>query len=67
MSKLYPHVISTKASSHIYTSQWPVIDVQKAQLSQRDRAMRRVSSNLANCNATVEKLLVRQVLNKSNL
>jgi len=37
---------------------------QKAQLSPRDRAMRRVSRNLANCHATVQKLLVRQVLNQ---
>ena len=35
---------------------------QEAQLSPRDRAMRRVSWNLANCHATV-----RQVLNKSKL
>jgi len=32
-----------------------------------DRAMRRVSWNLASCDATVQKLLVRQVLNKSKL
>jgi len=37
---------------------------QKAQLSPRDRAMRRVSLNLVNCHATVQKLLVRQVLNQ---
>jgi len=36
---------------------------QEAQLSPRDRAMRRVSWNLANCHATVQKLLV-QVLNQ---
>ena len=40
---------------------------QEAQLSLRDRAMRRVSWNLANCHATVQKLLVRQVLDKSKL
>ena len=40
---------------------------QKAQLSPRDRAMRRVSRNLAICHATFQKLLVRQVLNKSKL
>ena len=40
---------------------------QEAQLSPRDRAMRCVSWNLANFHATVEKLLVRQVLNKSKL
>ena len=31
---------------------------QKAQLSPSDRAMRFVSSNLANCHATVQKLLI---------
>ena len=41
--------------------------LQEAQLSPRDRAMRRVTWNLANCHATVQKLLVRQVLNKLNL
>ena len=35
---------------------------QEAQLPPMDRAMRRVSSNLANCHTTVQKLLVRQVL-----
>ena len=40
---------------------------QEAHLSPRDRAMRRVSWNLASCHATVQKLLVRQVLNKSKL
>ena len=40
---------------------------EEAQLSPRDRAMRGVSWNLANCHATVQKLLVRQVLNKSKL
>ena len=37
---------------------------QKAQLSPSDRAMRLVSSNLANYHATVQKLLIRQVLIK---
>jgi len=40
---------------------------QEAQQSPSDRAMRLVSSNLANYHATVQKLLVRQVLNKSKL
>ena len=39
--------------------------VQEAQLSPRDRAMRRVNWNLANCHATVQKLLIRQALTKS--
>jgi len=37
---------------------------QEAQLSPSDRAMRLVSSNLANCHATVQKILIRQVLIK---
>jgi len=37
---------------------------QEAQLSQSDRVMRLVSSNLANNHATVTKLLIRQVLTK---
>ena len=35
---------------------------QEAQLSPRNRAMRRVSWNIVNCRATVQKLLLRQVL-----
>jgi len=35
---------------------------QEAQLSPSDRAMRLVSSNFANYHATVQKLLIRQVL-----
>ena len=37
---------------------------QEAQLSPSDRAMRLVSSNLVNYHATVQKLLIRQVLAK---
>ena len=37
---------------------------QEAQLSPSDRAMRLVSSNLASSHATVQKLLIRQVLTK---
>jgi len=37
---------------------------QEAQLSPSDRAMRLASSNLANYHATVQKLLIRQVLTK---
>jgi len=37
---------------------------QEAQLSPRDRAMRRISWNLANCHAAVQKLLVWQVVNQ---
>jgi len=45
---------------------WILVE-QEAQLSLSDRAMRRVSWNVANYHATVQKLLVRQVLNKSKL
>jgi len=38
--------------------------LQEAQLSPSDRAMHLVSSNLANYHATVQKLLIRQVLTK---
>jgi len=37
---------------------------QEAQLSPSDRAMRLVSSNQTNYHATVQKLLIRQVLTK---
>jgi len=37
---------------------------QEAQLSPSDRAMRLVSSNLANYHATVQKLFIRQILTK---
>ena len=40
------------------------VSQQEAQLSPRDRAMRLVSSNLANYHATVQKLLIRQALTK---
>jgi len=53
-------VLPTGTLSQLWT-------LQEAQLSPKDRAMRRVSWNLANCHATVQKLLVRQVLNKSKL
>ena len=39
-------------------------NVQEAQLSPNDRAMRLVSSNLANYHAAVQKLLIRQVMTK---
>ena len=53
---------------HLHTERRAGIGIkQEAQLSPRDRAMHPVSWNLANCHATVQKLLVRQVLNKSML
>ena len=42
----------------------PLQNQQEAQLSPSDHAMRLVSSNLASCHATVQKLLIRQVLTK---
>ena len=42
----------------------PRMSRQEAQLSPIDRAMRLVSSNFANYHATVQKLLIRQVLTK---
>ena len=51
-------------SSMLHGSEtWPV-GKEEAQLSPSDRAMRLVSSNLANYHATVHKLLIRQVLTK---
>ena len=41
-----------------------IVVKQEAPLSPRDRAMRLVSSNLANYHATVQKILIRQVLTK---
>ena len=41
-----------------------VLERQEAQLSPSDRAMRLVSSNLANNHTAVQKLLIRQVLTK---
>jgi len=49
---------------HGTTPPHPQIIVQEAQLSPSDRAMRLISSNLASCHATVQKLLLRQVLTK---
>ena len=40
------------------------VSQQEAQLSPSDRAMRLVGSNLTNYHATVQKLLIRQVLTK---
>ena len=40
------------------------MDINKKLSYRRDRAMRLVSRNLANCHATVQKLLIRQVLIK---
>jgi len=45
-------------------SRWAEHLKQEAHLSPSDSAMRLVSSNLANYHATVQKLLIRQVLTK---
>jgi len=50
--------------SHWYEFLYSSLVKQEAQLSPSDRAMRLVSSNLARCHATVQKLLIRQVLTK---
>jgi len=50
--------------SAYYASSGNNVKQQEAQLSPMDRAMRRVSWNLANCHTTVQKLLVRQVLHQ---
>ena len=59
----YMHTKRFMIHTYIHTH----IHNKKTQLSPRDRAMRRVSWNLVNCHATVQKLLVRQVPNKSKL
>ena len=53
------HLFSVRLSVEVSNSQ-----TQEAQLSLSDRAMRLVSSNIANYHATVQKLLIRQVLTK---
>ena len=61
------HMISASQSTVChYNDKWSRdrLTLQEAQLSLRDHAMRLVSWNLANWYATVQKLLVRQVLNQ---
>ena len=53
------HFCLRSSSSGVHQYLW-----QEAQLLPRDRVMRLVSSNLANYHATVQKLLIRQVLTK---
>ena len=48
----------------LYQTVSRLLVAQETQLSPRDRAMLPVSSNLANYHATVQKLLIRQVLTK---
>ena len=67
---LFPHV-SSSSKLRLLDVLNPFITLhgrhlQEAQLSPMDRAMRRVNWNLANCHATVQKLLIRQVLTKSS-
>jgi len=57
----------TRQRTQFKRRNWPEIQIriiQEAQLSPSDRVMRLVSSNLANYHATVQKLLIRQVLTK---
>ena len=55
--------VNFQSTGHV--ARGPYRNKQEAQLSPRDRAMRRVNWNLANCHATVQKLLIRQVLTKT--
>ena len=55
---------SVDESTNISSDFFSVLFEQEAQLLPSDRAMRLVSSNLANFHATVQKLLIRQVLTK---
>ena len=57
-SELGPQQVPEEAMWRLYNTR------QEAQLSPSDRAMRLVSSNLANYHETVQKLLIRQVLTK---
>jgi len=62
-SRLYESMTSfMKLKEHIRYCM--VVKKQEAQLSPSDRAMRLVSSNLANYHTTVQKQLIRQVLAK---
>jgi len=60
---LSDHFVCVMTSEALLVQSWIT---QEAQLLPRDRAMHRVSWNLANCNTTVQKLLVRQVLNQES-
>jgi len=51
-------------STNISSDFFSVLFEQETQLLPSDRAMHLVSSNLANFHATVQKLLIRQVLTK---
>jgi len=62
LSSREDRVVSVKQSGEIRVILRAVL--QEAQLSPSDRAMHLVSSNLASCHATVQKLLIRQVLTK---
>jgi len=62
---LYSTSVCTVASVLYNIHHLTVFFKQEAQLSQRDRTMYRVNWNLANCHATVQKLLIRQLLTKS--
>jgi len=49
----------------IHQHRYNTVKTVKSRTVSSDRAMRLVSSNLANYHATVQKLLIRQVLAKS--
>jgi len=54
--------LSVTSRSSNKTAKRRITQTHEAPLSMSDRAMRLVSSNLANCHATVHKLLILQVL-----
>jgi len=60
----FGHAAGTSCARYRANIDLNYIEIQEAQLSPSDRAVRLVSSNLANCHATMQKLLIRQVLTK---
>jgi len=62
--RMQPHQLPHQALYARVHGMRPTERPQEAQLPPRDHAMHRVSWNLANCHAAVQKLLVRQDLNQ---
>ena len=69
VNSLHPPTVFSVITKYIKTvfrfAGWRRSAIQEAHLSPRDRAMRRVNWNLANCHATEQKLVIRQVMTKS--
>jgi len=63
MRKCWVKVLSVRTPACLSVCLSHALSSQEPRLLPRDSAMRRVGWNLANCHATVQKLLVRQVLN----